>query len=237
MKKFALNFLLILIGFAVYGQNEGFIHDGGITMKTFGDFYKLNAQNIKDTKAFLQDNEIEGSPYLRNEFQNGYVLTSTNIKYQDVPLRYNIYNDEIEFQMDDNVLALDNPDNYQEVAIGGDIFINCPIKGGSNNASSYFIRLNNQKKLVLLKRFGIEFLPAKSPQGYVDAKPATFKKMPVSYYVKFEGKPAEEIGNLKSLLSLFGDKSTEMETYIKKEKLKLRNEEDLLKIISKYNLL
>jgi len=239
MKKL---FLILFFGSFFSGansQNEGFIYDGGLTIKTSNEFYLYTSNTSKNINDFLKDNEIEGSPYLNNDFIKGYVVTIDSLKYIDIPLRYNIYNDEIEFEQNANVFALDNPLNYNEISIGTHIFLYLAFESGSGdnqNKSTYFEVLNPTQDLLLLKRFGVQFNKVTSAQGYVEAQPANFKKTPERFYLKFKNNElAKEVGNLKSTLSMFSDRSDEIASFIKKRKLKLRKEEDLITIVNYYN--
>jgi len=240
--KFIRNLCLAFFCFgfitAAISQNEGYIYDGGLTIKTTSDFFKIQASDVKNTKAFLKDNDIAGTPYLNNDFVPGNIITKNAVKYIDIPLRYNIYNDEIEFSQDGEAFALENPLNYSSISIAEQSFIYSSFVGrakGEAGKASFFELMNNKGKLFLLKRYSVQFIKPSPSQGYVEAKLAEFKKTPDSYYFKFGSSPAQEVGNLKSTLLMFGKHSKRIATFIKAEKLKLRNQEDLLRIVSFYN--
>ena len=235
MKKLFLCLILLVFALGTNGQNDGFINEGDLNIKTKGAFLKLHGENIKNAKAFLEQNGVKGSPYMMEEFVDGYVVTNNNFKYVDIPLRYNIYNDNIEFQRDDEILAFNNPSDYRVIAIGNHIFIYSEYASSNSNKSTYFEVLNNNKKLLLLKRYGMELINPVASKGYVEAKPAEFKQNPVRYYLKVDGMPAQEIGNLNTTFLLFGDKKSAIEDLIKMEKLKLRKQSDLLRIVDFYN--
>jgi hypothetical protein len=223
MKKIIFSLSIILLAVGVLAQNEGFIHDGELTIKTLS-----------------KDNSIEGYPYLNDEFVSGSIITVNNLKYIDIPLRYNIYNDEIEFQKGDIVFVLDNPLNYVEITIGSQVFIHSTFGNGASNNTvkySYFEVLNPKMELLLLKRFGVRFNKSVPNKGYYEAKPAEFKLSPERFYLKFKNDAAQEVVKLKTTLLLFGDKSKDVKVFIKKEKLKLRKETDLISIVEFYNSL
>jgi len=239
MKKIIFSLSLLLFGVGSIAQNEGFIYDGGLTIKTTSDFYNLQGSDVRNSAAFLKENEIEGSPYLNDNFILGYIITKDDIKYVDIPLRYNIYNNEIEFEKQEAIFALEDPLNYTEIVIGRQTFIFSSYTSKKDtkrvNNSSYFEALNTNKELLLLKRYEVLFNKPVPSKGYVDAKPAEFKKSTVRYYLKFGGAAAQEVGSLKATLLFFGDKSKDVATFVKKEKIKFRKEDDLLKIVAFYN--
>ena len=85
-----LFFGLFMAAFALnaHAQTEGFIFEGDLSIKTTGAFLKLQGENITDVKNFLEQKGVKGSPYLMDEFVDGFVVTNTNIKYINVPLQF-----------------------------------------------------------------------------------------------------------------------------------------------------
>jgi hypothetical protein len=232
-----LFFGLFMAAFALnaHAQTEGFIFEGDLSIKTAGIFLRLQGENIKDVKKFLEQKGVKGSPYLMDEFVDGFVVTKTNIKYIEIPLRYNLFNEEIEFRRDETVFALQNPADYQAVSIGNRLFIYSNYLASSTIRSSYFEVLNNQKTLMLLKRHEVELLEPIPTKGYVEAKPAEFKKLLARFYLKFNENPAQEITTQKAFLSMFGEKSQLILNLMDREQLKLKREADLVRIVQYYN--
>ncbi|HAG15375.1 MAG TPA: hypothetical protein DCG69_02470 [Bacteroidales bacterium] len=232
-----LFFGLFMAAFALnaHAQTEGFIFEGDLSIKTTGAFLKLQGENITDVKNFLEQKGVKGSPYLMDEFVDGFVVTNTNIKYINVPLRYNLFNEEIEFRKDESVLALQNPNDYRAVSIGNQLFIYSSYLSSTTIRSGYFEVLNNQKNLLLLKRYGVELLDPIPTRGYVEAKPAEFKKLLARYYLRFDESPAQEITNQKAFISMFGEKRQFILDLIDKEQLKFKKEADLVRIVQYYN--
>jgi len=74
-------------------------------------------------------------------------------------------------------------------------------------------------------------------QPFVDPQPARFDKPKKEYYLSFGGLPAKLITTKKSLLELFGSQKDEMDTFISKNKLSIREEGELKKIVAHFNSL
>jgi glutamine phosphoribosylpyrophosphate amidotransferase len=67
--------------------------------------------------------------------------------------------------------------------------------------------------------------------------PTRFNKKNDTYFIKIDDKPAIEIKNSQSLISIFEKYSNSIETYIDKENLSYKRVEDLKKIVNYYNTL
>ena len=61
---------------------------------------------------------INGSPFANDEFLNGNVVLNNDDEYENVPLKYNIYNDELYFKniKDDMLLSFVIPVKAFEIA-------------------------------------------------------------------------------------------------------------------------
>ena len=59
--------------------------------------------------------DIEGSPYLNEEFEIGDVIYGNEYKLNQIPLRYNIYNDDIEYKVENAIMAFANPHKIDKV--------------------------------------------------------------------------------------------------------------------------
>lgn len=59
--------------------------------------------------------DIAGSPYLKEEFSDGYVILESGQKV-DLSLRYNIYNDLMEFENKGVVYNFNDPDKVKLVS-------------------------------------------------------------------------------------------------------------------------
>ena len=83
------------------------------------DLMNLNRAHRGDLKSMLTETDIQGSPYLNDEFIEGSVYTTSKTRYEGVSLRYNIFNDDIEFRSDDGqVMVLAVPEVIEKVEFG-----------------------------------------------------------------------------------------------------------------------
>ena len=98
------------------------------------------------------------------------------------------------------------------------------------------ILAKNDKAFLLGKQF-IEFKPEVKPKSNFETlKPAKFERKKDTYYLKLSDQDIViELPTRKSkFLDVFNSKSNAVKNFIKKEKLGIKNEEDLIKIFNFY---
>ena len=225
---------LILIGlqlavFQLFAQSP-------VTVKSYDEFVQLE-HTAAGRKRYLTEADISGSPYLNKDYQRGYVLTKKFVRYVNVPLRYNIYNDDIEFEnAEGKAMAIEFPGNIKEVRIGKAIFVHRLYVTDKSLHTGYF-QLMNRGKAEGLIRYRVEFIEAKPAAPYKDPQPPKFERIPAVFYVSLGKKPAVTVNKTKDLIVLLGDHKKELQAFAKEKKIKIRRENDLKQILLYYNSL
>ncbi len=231
MKKYILLFSIVLFSSAgLFAQS---IYD----LRNAIDFFEKNKIQRGDFRQMLSNSEIEGSPYFIDEFTKGTIYTSQKIQYNDIPLRYNIYNDEMEFQTPDNqILVIATPKIVEKVVVGENTFSNIPYKIGNKVKSAYFILLI-EGKLSLYARPEVMYQKPKKAAGYKEPEPAKFKKRPDVFYLRINQQAAVKIESKKDLLNFFNDHQKQIQDFIKENKIKPAKKDKMMELVEFYNSL
>lgn len=209
----------------------------GYELKQAMDHFKTNKLSEEDSRGILNSNNIEGSPYLEDDFINGSVYTTSSTEYKDIPLRYNIYNDQLEFKTDDNtVQALATPEILESVEFGKYKLVYAPYLAAKKIKRGFFVVLVDGNTSLYSKP-RIRFKEPSKPSGYKEAEPAKFIKSPNEYYIRIGTSQAQLVSNKKDLYKIFHDHQKQIETFIKKHKIKANKPEALQKLIQYYNTL
>ncbi|MBC2837701.1 hypothetical protein [Robiginitalea sp. SC105] len=175
---------------------------------------------------------VEGSPYLDEAFKPGRVHVGEEQEYA-ASMRYNAYRDEIEIKAADGVTSLFKRD-YVWADIAGDLFVIAPFKGRDGISEGYFILLN-QGDVRLLKRITKEFMESQpAASSYSQDRPPRFLES-VEYYLIGEEGPAREVRLRKKDVLEFLSDSGAAESFIKKEGLKLKSEEEVIRLLGYLN--
>lgn len=196
-----------------------------------------NSQSSKSNQS-LDVSSIEGSPYYNEEFIPGNIYYVNKI-YGNYPMRYNAFSDEVEI-MRTGSKTMESV--YKSMSLSCDIdgekFIYAKYRNQKGIVQEgYLNRLNSSQKYILYE---------KKSKIYKEGKKAATSMHP-SYPPKFEDKheyflsadnefPVYFKPSKKELTELFGqDKASDIKAYIKQNKIKLTQREDLLKLIEYLN--
>lgn len=181
--------------------------------------------------------DIKGSPYLDSEYKVGTVLTTDDVLYKDVPLRYNCYDGVMEFKKDNTSYELKPEEKMKKVEFGGQVFEYKNYESDKGGIEKSFFEVLTEGNASLCVRFTVKFYEAEPLQGFADPKPARFDDFSETYYISIKNLPAKKISNNKKFTEIFAEKKKDMDSFISKQKLSLKKVDDLKKIVAYYNSL
>ena len=175
--------------------------------------------------------DIEGSPYLTDEFVKGTVFVENEKPYAAM-MRYNAYQDEIQVQGSDGISSLFKRD-YIWAEIGGETFRIQTYGDRAGTSKGYFVELN-RGNIRLLKRIVREFKEGQpAVSSYSQNTPPRFDEK-VTYYLVREESPAREVRlRKKDILGFLSSK--EVETYVKENNLRLNSEKEVIQVLTQIN--
>ncbi len=178
---------------------------------------------------------VLGSPYLNEEFQIGTVTIKGSESYQTY-VRYNAFNDEIEMRNGNTTSAVMKR-NYITVNLAGEVFSIHPYDADGALKQGYFNALN-KGSMQLLRRRTVELKEGSAASSsYSQDKPPKFE-LKQSYYLTKDGEKAKMVRlNKKGILNALSDRSTKVNAFVKKNKLKLKSEVEVIKLLDYYNSL
>jgi hypothetical protein len=177
--------------------------------------------------------EYEGTPYLNDEFISGTVYINEG-KFDDVPLRYNIFRDLVEFKKNNQIYFLDADGKIDMVTIGNDTLVVEDLLIGKSEKPVYF-KMIAKGKASLLSRLNVKYRAAQPPKppAEPEGKLAKYTRFSDDFYLKAEGELIK-IDNVKKVIQQLPSAAADLESFAKKNKIS-RNEEDLKKLINHYN--
>ena len=209
-----------------------------ITLPDFPVFAQMvnmhaNTGEVMKAKKYIG---VEGSPYLFPEWRTG---TFTDVdgksrgKYQ---LRYNIYDDELEIIKEKKAISLNhrlvkefevfNPENA-----GRSLFRSGYPAHEEYDPSDFYGVLNDDGDFHLLKKYSCTITKVET-RGYGE-NTATQKFLQSSkYYVYSEKTGFIKINkSRKSIFEVFPKHEQQLKTFIKKNKINIKNDNDLARLI------
>lgn len=223
--------LIVLQQQYIYSQESSIFQNTTQNMD-FVNYHKLRGNDIN-----LSD--IEGTPYLNEEFQLGSILP-LNKKF---PVRYNALNDLFEVKQDnDSILTLNQSNTNYIIKLNNQSFKSFKYyTSPSDEKYGYFAILTEKDSINLLKKMSKSFVKEqKAANSYSSSKPAHFTKDPkVTYFILLNTSNTikEVSANKKSFFAILPDKKDELKKYLSKNRLSLKKEEDLITFIEYINTL
>ena len=177
----------------------------------------------------------EGSRYLFDDFKLAKIQGYSGSHL----IRFNVFDDEVELKKEANTIqSLSKQKLYQiEFLDGTGIYeTRSYIDGAGTVNYSFFKKVHGTNQFILFKKYRTIFEPAKPPRsGYEPETPAKFIKKESSYYLLDLQTEAEHLKELpkkkKNFTVIFGSRSKAITSFIKKERLKLNSEKDLITIL------
>lgn len=231
--KFSFTAFALTISIFSFGQ--GYLNAGSNEVEKVKDMQKFMSALSINRNVSSKEANIEGSAYLNEQFINGVVALTNGTNYTDIPLRYNAYNEEIEFSDNNgNRFNINNPENIREVTIGESKFIYTDCKLKKEN-KKIFAEVLAEGKISLLKHYRIKYLPAKEAESYKAPQPPRFVIAPSEYMIRKSDGYTQIFRNKNELLMLLSDKKEVISVLIKQQKLSINDEKDLATIIGYYN--
>lgn len=180
--------------------------------------------------------KVDGSPYLNDNFVTGIVYSNAE-KYSGISMRYNIYDDNIEFKQNNQLLILDAQPKIKKVDFDGHMFVidNYEYKGKTRLG---FFGLLDSGKVVLLSRKVVTYKEQQAPKALeTGPTPAKYTRLPDVYFYKIGNGDPVKVDNIKKMIAGFPDKQTELTEFAKKEKISAKKEDELIKLVKYYNSL
>jgi hypothetical protein len=181
--------------------------------------------------------EIQGSPYLIDSFVVGSIYTNRNEQFQNIPVRYNIFTDNVEYIMGaSSVLELKNPETVEKIEFENYKLIYLSLPHKNNLVKGFFIVLT-EGYATLLSKPAVTLHKPSQPGGYIDAQPPRFSRNPDIYYIKVGKNQPKFIKTKKHLITSFPDFRAELSNYIKINNIKISDQKSLTDLVQYYNSL
>ena len=181
--------------------------------------------------------EVNGSPWDKKEFIPGEIVTTSSQRYSGIPLRLNMYNNQIEFRNEEGKpFVIGVPELIDHIMIGDEKYVYAPYTIANRIEKGYFMVLAEGKALLLQKK-NVTLLPAEPAQAYKDPVPARFKRTDSDYYLRILPAEAKRVRNKKELAAILGDYPAELDEFLRKNKTRFNKEAEITALIKLYNSL
>jgi len=199
-------------------------------------FAQIPTSLLKSAEEVFTFDDYTGSIYKTLGQRESTLIDEKSGTY-DSKLRYNIYSDVIEYKKDDKLFNIVK-NKTTHARINGDYFYYCEFVDQRNrDKSGYYVLVELNEDYRIYKKY---FIDVVAPQlKTITGKADTQGKLllETTYYLEEENIIMELPMDKKEMLAVLSDKGNELSRYIKSERIKVRKEEDLIRLVSRYNAL
>lgn len=183
--------------------------------------------------------DVDGSPYLNENYQIAELINEKQGTTHKYSVRYNAYLDRMETPKPNGSLGALKKASFFIIKMNGSTYRVFEYKNEKQKlVDGYFKLLLDNEKGKLLRRDVKLFQEGKpSRTTFHPPTPAKFVDK-VEFYLKFPNQSVVEIpSKKKAFVSLFENHRDKVDDFIKKERLKINNQDDLVKIVKYYHSL
>ncbi|MFD2564109.1 hypothetical protein [Aquimarina rubra] len=199
-------------------------------------FAQLPQSLMEPAKIVTTFDEYDGSVYKNFRYKDASVIDENSGTF-DTKLRYNTYTDALELEKGEDLFQLvKNPTSHAR--IDGDYYYYCNFKTQRGlKRPGYYVLVELNDKYRIYKKYDLKIKkPSKNGAASGNATPGKLS-IETKYFLEERGVIMELPMNKKEILATLSDKEDELKKYIKKERIKVKKEEDLIRLVSRYNAL
>lgn len=180
---------------------------------------------------------IVGDLFLQKDWEKGFV---NMIDGQKIPytMMYNVYQELFWIKKETEVKTLIFTNEVKEIELGEKKFI-YQLYATENENKGGVMEILTNGEIKLLKHYTSKFIAGRAQtSGYENKEPDKFITRETYYYLNSDEGIAREFPTKKEeIYTIFGSKKNEIADYVKKNKLKLKKEKDLICLFDYYNTL
>jgi hypothetical protein len=166
--------------------------------------------------------------YLCEDWKPGTILLEDGTVIQNRMIRYNIYNQQMEYASAGDTAAIGNPEDLSRLIIEDKIFVfrnfycNDQVKQG-------YLELLVEGEYELLLHRGIKYEYEEAAEGQGGSGPVTRYYQANSYFLSCHGKIAEPLPEKKNeVIAMIDKDEKKLKKYVKENKCKLKNQDEIM---------
>lgn len=167
--------------------------------------------------------------YLNENWLPGTIKLQDGTVFENRLIRYNIYNQQMEFTWLGDTSAIGNPEEIDKLTIDSNTFVYRQFVCKGKVRQGYLELLVEGKYELLLHR-GIKYIHhEENPYGSVDGGPANTYYQGIRYFLSCNGRIAEELPEKKNaIISAIDGDQKELKKFVKEHKCKLKSQNELV---------
>lgn len=189
---------------------------------------------------------LRGSPYFLTDWNKGQIEVVSGKNYKDVPIKFDAYRQHLILLRtgatnDSIIVNASQVKSFQFASNDGAFYVfrRYPTaKADDENLKEGYFLVLYQGKSALLKRIAKTFRKADYKNPYAnDIRYDEFRTVSTYYLLKPDQTMVKVKLSDKTIEDALGDHKDELKAFVKQEKLVVKNEDDAIQLIKKYDSL
>ena len=228
--KIRFLFLMVYItSHAIFGQDKTMIN------RSLEDFASdMRFVGGTPGRSYIK---FEGSDYLDENFVNGDILTLDAEHFKDIPMRYNAFLDRIEVRLlHGNICELADPSKIFQILLNKNVLVFTDFQSTEGVKSGYLFVLYDEINKLYRRNFKT-YKEGTPSNGIIPEIPSKIVDKPDEYYIRIGSNIARLCNSKKDLLEILDSRSPDIESFLKREKIKVNREDDLIKVLTYFDSL
>lgn len=196
--------------------------------------FSAPGQTINYAIAPFAEN-IDGSSYYNPEWQKGMIYFDDSATYNVDQLKYDVYHDELVFNKNGTAYLVPKKSHINRAVIGSEEFL---VASHGKDKHSFFKVVERGDQISLVEKIDCTILKGEPSKGYIPATNDKFVLKDGNYYIRTTSDKKAFAINPKhgtDVLAYMTDKQGEVQSFITSNKLKMKNIDDLRKVIRYFN--
>lgn len=178
--------------------------------------------------------ETEGSPYIDEKFQPVAIVGIT----KKLPkMRYNAYEDEMEFEINGKINYIVKNQNVKINFPDNKTYVLTRYQLDGKEINGYLVILGNEGKYKLYKKEKVELLVNQNNKNvpYLNERPPQYERNKDLFLILYNGKFYKVPKNWKEIAKELSADNNEVNDFIKKNKISVKDEADLIRLVEFLN--
>ena len=166
--------------------------------------------------------------YLCEEWKPGTIELDDGTVLKDRMIRYNIYNQQMEYAIGGDTAAIGNPEDLARLLIEDKTFVYRRFHCNNKERQGYLELLVEGEYELLLHR-GIKYEYEEADEGSGTAGTVTRYYQANRYFLSCHGKTAESLPDKKNeIIAMIDKDEKKLKQYVKENKCKLKDQDEIM---------
>ncbi|UWX59499.1 hypothetical protein N0B40_13900 [Chryseobacterium oranimense] len=224
MKKITF-IITILVGQSLFSQNSDILN----VVTTPDGFYS------KPGRVHKEDRKIDGSPYVNGDNFEKVTIKDYSKNVQD--LRYNAYQDEMEFKMGEELYNANKTEGLKiHFPALKKTYESLTYSYEGKTRTGYLVILVDNPKFSLYKREKMELMGGtKSNNGFTKDANDYYEKDKDLYLIAKDKKFSKFPKNTADAAAIFSVDKKDLDNFVKSNKINFNKEPDMIKLVEFIN--